>query len=138
MNLTYTIESIDQIAQQLIDKIKQEPLPILFEGEMGAGKTTLIKAMVKALDSQDRVSSPTFSLVNEYHSQSGPIFHFDFYRINHEEEAYDIGFEEYLNQDSWCFIEWPQKITNLLPEKHYLIKIMKKNEFSRALFLDKK
>ena len=85
--------------------------------DMGVGKTTLIKAMVKALGSTDDVTSPTFSIVNEYESLKGKIFHFDMYRIEDEMEALNFGFEDYLNSDTnWLFIEWPENVSNLLPE----------------------
>lgn len=97
---------------------------MLFYGAMGSGKTTLIKEMAKQLGVEDVTSSPTFSLVNEYQSdQAGVLFHFDFYRINKEEEAYDMGIEEYLDQDAWCFIEWPEKVENLLPLEAAIIKL---------------
>jgi tRNA threonylcarbamoyladenosine biosynthesis protein TsaE len=83
---------------------------------MGVGKTTLIKEICNVLEVQDRVSSPTFSLVNEYHTATNAIvYHFDFYRITQEEEALDMGIEEYLYQNDWCLIEWPENIENLLP-----------------------
>ncbi|MBK5191733.1 MAG: tRNA (adenosine(37)-N6)-threonylcarbamoyltransferase complex ATPase subunit type 1 TsaE [Flavobacteriaceae bacterium] len=112
MTLTYELSEIDNIAKQLLSEVKSKTL--LFYGEMGAGKTTLIKALIKALGSDDIVSSPTFSLVNEYHTDQGKIYHFDFYRIEDETEALDMGFEDYLDSDSWKLIEWPQKIENLL------------------------
>ncbi|HEY6159935.1 MAG TPA: tRNA (adenosine(37)-N6)-threonylcarbamoyltransferase complex ATPase subunit type 1 TsaE [Bacteroidia bacterium] len=87
-----------------------------FYGEMGAGKTTLIKALCKELGVTDPTSSPTFALVNEYHNQKGEkIYHFDFYRIKNETEALDMGCEEYFYSGNYCFIEWPEKIPNLLP-----------------------
>jgi len=94
---------------------------VLFEGEMGAGKTTFIKAICRELGVADYVSSPTFSLVNEYSDRNGkPIYHFDFYRLNEEREALDIGFYDYLDSGYLCFIEWPTKIPNLLTE-HYIV-----------------
>jgi tRNA threonylcarbamoyladenosine biosynthesis protein TsaE len=89
---------------------------LLFNGEMGAGKTTLIKEISKQLGVKDITSSPTFSLVNEYQTNRGEtIYHFDFYRVNDEEEAYDMGIEDYLYNDAWCFIEWGENVQNLLP-----------------------
>ena len=84
---------------------------------MGAGKTTLIKALVSELGSLDTVSSPTFGLVNEYHDGNGTVlaYHFDFYRLEDELEAMDMGLEDYLNSDAWIFMEWPEKIPNLIP-----------------------
>ncbi|MCM4158986.1 tRNA (adenosine(37)-N6)-threonylcarbamoyltransferase complex ATPase subunit type 1 TsaE [Antarcticibacterium flavum] len=114
MSLTYELSEIDSIAVQLLSKVKSKTL--LFYGNMGAGKTTLIKALVKALGAPDLASSPTFSLVNEYQTAEGRIFHFDFYRIEDEAEALDMGIEDYLNTDSWKLIEWPQKIESLLDD----------------------
>jgi len=114
MTLTYELSEIDGIAAQILSEVKSKTL--LFYGDMGAGKTTLIKALVKALGAPDLASSPTFSLVNEYQTDQGKIFHFDFYRIEDEMEALDMGIEDYLNLDTWKFIEWPQKIEKLLDE----------------------
>jgi len=114
MNKTYDLNEISVIAKDVITKANYKI--ILFYGEMGSGKTTLIKEIVKQLGVEDTVNSPTFSLVNEYHSlKGGVIYHFDFYRIENEEEAFDIGLEEYLYRNHWCFIEWPDKVENLLP-----------------------
>lgn len=97
---------------------------VLFEGEMGAGKTTFIKAICREMGVSDSVSSPTFSIVNEYESRDGKrIYHFDFYRIKDESEALDIGFYEYLDSGNLCLIEWPSKIENLLPEHCMLVEI---------------
>ncbi|HET8810858.1 MAG TPA: tRNA (adenosine(37)-N6)-threonylcarbamoyltransferase complex ATPase subunit type 1 TsaE [Flavobacteriaceae bacterium] len=115
MEITYKLEELDAVAAKIIKKAENKIL--LFKGEMGAGKTTLIKEIVKQLGSNDRVSSPTFSLVNEYTSENGPIYHFDFHRIEDISEAYDMGFEEYVFSDAWKLIEWPEKIMELLPEK---------------------
>jgi len=133
MTLTYELSEIDRIAVQLLSEVKGKTL--LFYGEMGAGKTTLIKALVKALGSEDTVSSPTFSLVNEYHSDQGRIFHFDFYRIEDETEALDMGIEDYLDSDSWKLIEWPQKIENLLEEEMQKVEVFIENETRRKLKL---
>ena len=121
MSLTYELSEIDSIAMQLLSQVKSKTL--LFYGDMGAGKTTLIRALVKALGASDLVSSPTFSLVNEYQTDEGSIFHFDFYRIENEMEALDMGIEDYLNIDTWKFIEWPQKIENLLDNTNQKLSI---------------
>lgn len=114
MNKIYSLEQIPSIAEEIISIVKYKTL--LFYGEMGSGKTTLIKEIVHQLGVEDLANSPTFSLVNEYLSLKGEkIYHFDFYRIENEEEAYDIGIEEYLYENHWCFIEWPDKVKNLLP-----------------------
>lgn len=114
MKKLYTLDLIPKIAQEVIKNSKGKIL--LFNGEMGAGKTTLIKEISKQLGVDDITSSPTFSLVNEYQTNEGEIiYHFDFYRINDEEEAYDMGIEDYLYNDAWCFIEWGENVQNLLP-----------------------
>ena len=131
MTLTYELSEIDRVAMQLLSEVKSKTL--LFYGEMGAGKTTLIKALVKALGAPDLASSPTFSLVNEYQTDQGKIFHFDFYRIEDEMEALDMGIEDYLNLDTWKFIEWPQKIEKLLDEDVQKLEVLIKNEGVRML-----
>lgn len=99
-----------------------------FRGEMGAGKTTFIKAICRELGVADNMSSPTFSLVNEYRSQNGePVYHFDFYRIKNESEAYDLGYEDYLYSGFYCFIEWPEKIPGLLPGESVQVEIRVEN-----------
>lgn len=114
MNKTYSISELNLIAKEIIATTKSKI--VLFYGEMGAGKTTLIKEICKELGIEDVANSPTFSLVNEYHTaNSEVVYHFDFYRIEDENEAYDIGIEDYFYADAWCLIEWPQNIENLLP-----------------------
>ncbi len=106
-----------------------------FHGEMGAGKTTLIKAICAHAGVTDEVSSPTFSLVNEYETKTGErIYHFDFYRIKNVEEAYDIGYEEYFDSGNLCLIEWPEKIEPLLTDEAVMhIKLMKIDENTREI-----
>ena len=114
MNKNYSLLNLNQIAKDIIKNSKHKVL--LFHGEMGVGKTTLIKEICKELGTDDITSSPTFSIVNEYITSNGDtIYHFDFYRLNNEEEAYNIGVEDYFHTDAWCFIEWPSVIKNLLP-----------------------
>ncbi|WP_299013621.1 tRNA (adenosine(37)-N6)-threonylcarbamoyltransferase complex ATPase subunit type 1 TsaE [uncultured Polaribacter sp.] len=114
MNKNYTLENLPEIASELIQTVKNKTL--LFYGEMGVGKTTLIKEICKQLGVLDNISSPTFSLVNEYEtSKQEKVFHFDFYRIEDENEALDMGIEDYLYNNAWCLIEWPQNVENLLP-----------------------
>lgn len=121
MEITYKLSEIDTIAEKLITHTKHRT--ILFYGEMGAGKTTLIKSLVKALGAEDTASSPTFSLVNVYSTPNGMVNHFDFYRIEDETEALDMGIEEYLEADAWNFIEWPQNIQFLLGEDFHIIEL---------------
>ena len=114
MNKTYSLKEISQIAEKIITSAAYKTL--LFYGEMGVGKTTLIKEICKQLGVEDVAHSPTFSLVNEYQTSNGEIvYHFDFYRIENEEEAYDMGIEDYLYSNNWCVIEWPENVENLLP-----------------------
>lgn len=134
MEINYNINELASVATELLDNLNCKI--VLFHGEMGVGKTTLIKAMVKALGSEDEVTSPTYSIVNEYESSSGPIFHFDLYRISDEMEALNFGFEDYLNSDkNWLFIEWPEHVSNLLPEEVSEITITEQNKTSRTLKL---
>ncbi|AFL97030.1 tRNA (adenosine(37)-N6)-threonylcarbamoyltransferase complex ATPase subunit type 1 TsaE [Ornithobacterium rhinotracheale] len=116
-----TENDLPQIAQAIVAELNK-PV-VLFRGEMGVGKTTLITAMLRAMHSQDEASSPTYALVHEYQTSRGAVYHFDFYRINSEEEAYDMGWEEYAYSGDFCFVEWPEKIENLLPENHHTINI---------------
>ncbi|NVK52082.1 MAG: tRNA (adenosine(37)-N6)-threonylcarbamoyltransferase complex ATPase subunit type 1 TsaE [Flavobacteriaceae bacterium] len=114
MNKNYSISDLNLIAKRILATTKHKTL--LFYGEMGAGKTTLIKELCKELGIEDVASSPTFSLVNEYHTVKNDIvYHFDFYRIEDENEALDIGIEDYFYSNAWCLIEWPKNIENLLP-----------------------
>jgi tRNA threonylcarbamoyladenosine biosynthesis protein TsaE len=102
-------------------------------GEMGAGKTTLVKALCAHLGSEDTVKSPTFSIVNEYDSPQGPVYHFDFYRIKHLEEVYDIGIEEYFDSGNYCFLEWPELIGPLIPEEAVELHIGIDGELERTI-----
>jgi tRNA threonylcarbamoyladenosine biosynthesis protein TsaE len=97
---------------------------LAFYGSMGAGKTTIIKAICEVLGSVDNVSSPTFTLVNEYRTSAGDaLFHIDFYRIKRLEEVFDFGVEEYLTGDSYCFMEWPELVEEILPTNRVNIRI---------------
>ena len=128
----YVLEELPEIAKEVIKSSKNKVL--LFYGEMGVGKTTLIKEIVKQLGSLDNVSSPTFSLVNEYRTINDEIvYHFDFYRINNENEALDIGIEEYFYNDCWCLIEWPEKVKNLVPLNSVTITITANNDQLRTI-----
>ena len=117
-----TLGDLTAIAEWIIATAREDV--ILLEGEMGAGKTTLIKAICTSLGVEDEVSSPTYSLVNEYYSpRAGTIYHFDLYRIEDETEALDMGIEEYLYSGNLCLIEWPEKISNLLPNECAVVKV---------------
>ena len=115
------LDEIPEVASNIIHQLQYKL--ITFEGEMGAGKTTFIKEFVKALGTNDEVSSPTFSIVNEYETDKGIVYHFDFYRLNHEDEALDFGIEEYLYSNQYCLMEWPNKIANFIPDEHHTITI---------------
>lgn len=125
-----SLEDLGELAKQIVNLTDQKIF--VFYGEMGAGKTTLIKKIVEVLGSNDEVSSPTYSLVNEYFSDTaGTIYHFDFYRIESEDEVFDIGYEDYLYSSHYCFIEWPEKIANLLPSSY--VKVSIKDQESKRL-----
>lgn len=122
MKRSYKLSDLSEIAQWVLASCQTKSL--LFRGDMGSGKTTLIKELALQLGVGDITSSPTFSLVNEYvSSEKDLIYHFDFYRIEKEEEAYDMGIEEYFSNDAWCFVEWPEKVENVLPLESDVIKL---------------
>ncbi len=131
MELTYKLQELDVAVDYILRNTKSKTL--LFYGNMGAGKTTLIRELVKALGVRDVASSPTFSLVNHYESERGSVYHFDFYRIEDETEALDIGIEDYLDSGSWNLIEWPEKIENLLGENTQKLSLEVENEETRKL-----
>ena len=131
MELTYKLQELDVAVDYILKNTKSKTL--LFYGEMGAGKTTLIKELVKALGVRDVASSPTFSLVNHYESEEGSVYHFDFYRIEDDTEALDIGIEDYLESESWNLIEWPEKIENLLGENTQKLLLKVESEETRKL-----
>ena len=109
------LSDLDYVAQKFVNKMDNRKV-FAFYGEMGAGKTTLIKAICKAMGVTETITSPTFSLVNEYKDDDdNPIYHFDFYRIKNIEEAFDFGYEDYFYSGNICFIEWPELIESLLP-----------------------
>lgn len=138
MSHTISINNLSELpsaAKQLLEICHHKKI-FAFYGEMGSGKTTFIKAICETLGVSDTISSPTFSIVNEYRSAKGEkIFHFDFYRIKSLNEAYDMGYEDYFYSGAYCFIEWPEKIAELLPEEHVKVVISQKGE-ERTIFVN--
>lgn len=134
MEILFSIEEIQQVARKIISENPNKV--ILFYGNMGAGKTTLIKALCKELGINETISSPTFSLVNEYKTNDNQtVYHFDMYRLKNETEALDFGIEDYLYSRNWCFIEWPEKIPSLLPNEYSTIHIAQTIDGKRNLRL---
>lgn len=129
-------EDLKSAARQLLEFAAEQKI-FLFEGDMGAGKTTFIKVICEVLGVEDLVSSPTFSIVNEYLSKDGKIYHFDFYRIKDLQEAYDIGYEEYFYSGDRCLIEWPERIALLIPEHHVNVDIQVTGPEQRLITLSK-
>jgi len=122
MEIVFTLDELELIAQKVIDQHPSKV--ILFHGEMGVGKTTLIKQLCKTLGVTSATSSPTFSLVNEYETINNQVvYHFDFYRLKNEMEALDMGADDYFYSGNWCFIEWAEKIPSLIPDEHAVITI---------------
>ncbi len=135
MEITFSLNEIKNVAE-LIVAAKPNKV-VLFNGEMGAGKTTFIKQLCKILGVIGATSSPTFSLVNEYETTDNQIvYHFDFYRLKNEIEALDMGVDDYLYSGNWCFIEWSEKIVNLIPETHSTITIEELPDGKRLLKLN--
>lgn len=134
MEISFSLDQLDAVAKQILEQNPNKV--ILFHGEMGVGKTTLIKVLAKILGVNDVTSSPTFSLVNEYHTiDNQTVYHFDFYRLNKETEALDMGADEYLYSGNWCFIEWAEKIPSLIPDDHSSISIRLLADGKRSLSL---
>ncbi len=122
METVFSLDEINEVAQKIL--FQNPKKVILFNGNMGVGKTTLIKSLAKNLGVNDATSSPTFSLVNEYQIANNQyIYHFDVYRLKNETEALDMGIDEYLYSGNWCFIEWAENIPNLIPDEHSIINI---------------
>lgn len=127
------IEQIDDAAREFLRRKPANPVVALY-GEMGAGKTTFTKALCRVLGVVDGVNSPTFTLINEYRTENDDtIYHFDFYRIEKLEEAFDIGFEEFIYSGNLCLIEWPEKIEQILPSDTLRVKISVLEDGSREL-----
>lgn len=132
-----SLDELDQLAKKLVKYGADEKVWV-FQGNLGAGKTTLIRAVAGLFGVEDRVSSPTFSLVNEYRNHQGDVFyHFDFYRLEDPAEAIEIGVEEYFDSGNYCWIEWAEKIPGFLPEDFFHIRIDTLQDGTRQLTLRK-
>ena len=131
MEYTFTLEELPKVAKELLSFVSNKVL--LFYGEMGVGKTTLIKEIAKQIGVKETLSSPTFAIVNEYEIEDDKLYHFDFYRIEKEEEALDIGIEEYFYSGHWNLIEWPQKVKNLIPVESTKIELTTSQNGKRTL-----
>lgn len=135
MKITYELSEIDSVAAQILEGAKSNVL--LFYGEMGVGKTTLIKAISQQLGIDGTAVSPSYSIVNEYHNASDMVvYHFDCYRLKQAEEILDLGFEDYLYEGDWIFIEWPEKIDSFLPAQHTKVSIVAKMDKKRELTMN--
>lgn len=134
MEKSFSLSEINAVAKEILHHANSKIL--LFLGDMGVGKTTLIREIVKELGYKNDVSSPTFSIVNEYDVDEGLVYHFDFYRIKDESEAYDIGFEDYVYSGHWCFIEWPEKIIDLLPKAVNYVSLIADKDNKRKITLN--
>lgn len=130
--LISAIDELPPVAAKLLSFASDERV-FLFYGEMGAGKTTFIKALCKHLGVTDTVSSPTFSIVNEYLSPAGSVYHFDFYRLKNQSEAFDLGYEDYLYSGQYCLIEWPEKIPDLIPPRVVKVELEVTDDDKRTL-----
>ncbi len=126
------IKGLNAAARQFLDAT-QGKRHFAFYGAMGAGKTTFIKAICEQLGTTDIVSSPTFAIINEYNATNGRIFHFDFYRIKNLDEAYNLGYEDYFFGDDYCFVEWPEKIEDILPEHFTTVRITAVDDNRRTI-----
>lgn len=130
------LETINKAAKEFVKQMGDNTV-FAFYGEMGAGKTTFIKAICEELGVEDTINSPTFAIVNEYRSITGElIYHFDFYRIKNENEAFDFGYEDYFYSGSLCFIEWPQLIEELLPADVVKVKITESENGNRLVSIN--
>ncbi len=131
-----SLKELDQTAKKILDICSQEKI-WLFEGNLGAGKTTLIKAISQNLGVAEAMSSPTFGLVNEYRSPSHTIYHIDCYRLRNLPEALEIGIFEYLDSGNYCFIEWAERIAEIIDPPYWLIQIQTENTEQRNISLSK-
>jgi len=135
LDITYSLDDVDTIAKKIIEAVDSKI--IVLHGDMGVGKTTLVKSIANALGSKDVVSSPTFSIVNEYEISDGLLYHFDLYRIDNLEDAFDFGIEDYLYSEHWMVIEWPELIIPLLNDSYTSIYLSINTEKLRKITLKK-
>lgn len=131
-----SLNELPELADAVIEALDGRSV-VVFRGEMGAGKTTLIREILARLGSEDNVTSPTFAIVNQYTTADcRPVYHFDFYRIDRIEEAYDFGYEEYFYSGDLCLVEWPEKIEELLPDDVMTVRITADTEEERTFRID--
>ncbi|AMR30991.1 tRNA threonylcarbamoyladenosine biosynthesis protein TsaE [Mucilaginibacter sp. PAMC 26640] len=130
-----SLDDLGKAAHEIISFAGSSSI-FLFYGDMGAGKTTLIKSLCAAVGVNDEVTSPTFSIVNEYESAGDPVYHFDFYRLKDTNEALDMGYEEYFYSGNYCFIEWPEKIAGLIPDQYTSVRIAVLGNSKRQLTVE--
>ena len=137
MKTQYSLQEIDRVAADFVKILAESPSKVVaFYAEMGAGKTTFIKALCAQLGVDAEVNSPTFAIVNDYPSPNGSVFHFDYYRIKSLSEAYDIGSEDYFYSGCICLIEWPQKMEALLPEDAIVVRISVLDDGRREMLVE--
>lgn len=128
-----TRDKLSPVAHEIL-KVFPEVRIFAFYGEMGSGKTTFIREICQVLHSPDMATSPSFSIINEYRTRTGDlIYHFDFYRIKDLKEAFDLGYEDYFYSDRYCFIEWPERIEELLPGNHLKVLLIQDGENTRTI-----
>ena len=135
--ITFSLSLLPKIAETLFSEGKGEWV-WLFYGNIGVGKTTLIKEICRQLGVADhKLTSPTFSIINEYPSRDGLVYHFDFYRLKDESEILDLGVEEYLDSGNYCFIEWPERMEGILPRTYFKITLAHLNDNQRTIEFEK-
>ncbi|MEE1098640.1 MAG: tRNA (adenosine(37)-N6)-threonylcarbamoyltransferase complex ATPase subunit type 1 TsaE [Alistipes sp.] len=131
-----SLNELPEVAEAILNELNGRTV-VAFRGEMGAGKTTLIRSIMALLGSEDTISSPTFAIVNQYSTEAeNTVYHFDFYRIERIEEAYDFGYEEYFYSGELCLVEWPEKIEPLLPDNVMTVNITIESETERTFTID--
>lgn len=133
MKKNFSLEELPQIASEFIDSIGENRI-ILFDGDMGSGKTTFISEVCRQLGAEDDLGSPTFSIINEYIDKEGnPIYHFDLYRLESPQEALDIGIEDYFESGNLCLVEWPDRLGNLIPEESCTVSLKENPDGTRMI-----